>query len=154
LHEGIRPEHDRGHQSRTRLRTHRTRARGRRTERFVISSHFNRTSALRETLTGTTFEERSGGQSIKTDLTVALAMACLAATQRSGKSTYRLDVFDSDFRDEDLPPLPSAPEPASGAVCGTSDWWKFKQHLNSYTGSADTQLKSLYGAVDNFFRYR
>ena len=131
-----------------------------RTERFIISSNLKNDNKLRETITRTVFEEKSGGlrfaknQSIKTDLTVALAMACLAATQRSGKSTYRLDVFDSDFRDEDLPPLPSAPEPASGAVCGMSDWWKFKQHLNSYTGSADTQLKSLYGAVDNFFRYR
>jgi hypothetical protein len=131
-----------------------------RTERFIIPSNLKNDNKLRETITRTVFEEKSGGlrfaknQSIKTGLTVALAMACLAATQRSGKSTYRLDVFDSDFRDEDLPPLPSAPEPASGAVCGTSDWWKFKQHLNSYTGSADTQLKSLYGAVDNFFRHR
>ena len=74
-----------------------------RTERFIIPSNLKNDNKLRETITRTVFEEKSGGlrfaknQSIKTDLTVALAMACLAATQRSGKSTYRLDVFDRTF---------------------------------------------------------
>jgi hypothetical protein len=31
---------------------------------------------------------------------------------------------------------------------------RHKQHLRSSMGSADDQLRSLYGAVDNFFRYR
>jgi hypothetical protein len=128
-----------------------------RTERFSISSQFNNSSALRKTITRTVFEERANGlriakhQSIKTDLTTALAMACLAATQRSGKPSYRLDVFDPNFRDEDLPP---EPVPEEVPLTADSNWWRHKQHLNSYVGSADDQLRSLYGAVDNFFRHR
>ena len=128
-----------------------------RTERFNIPPKLNN-SKLREIVTRTAFEERSGGLRIarwliKTDFRVALAMACLAATQRSGKSGYRLDVFDENFRDEDLPPEPK-PEPASGAYCGTADWWKFKQHLNTYTGNADDELRRLYGGIDLALKYK
>ena len=129
-----------------------------RTERFNISSRLNNTSALRQTITRTVFEERANGlrlaksQSIKTDLTTATAMACLAATRQPNKPRYRLDVFDENFRDEDLPPEPK-PEPASGSVCGTADWWKWKQHLNTYTSSTDA-ARNMYDTIDNFFRYR
>jgi hypothetical protein len=118
---------------------------------------------LRNAIVRTCVVEKTSGMRIakdrshQNDCVIALGMAALRCVQRHQKSVdlvHKYRAFDPDFRDEDLPPLPSAPEPASGAVCGTSDWWKFKQHLNSYTGSADTQLKSLYGAVDNFFRYR
>jgi hypothetical protein len=66
-----------------------------RTERFCISSQFNNTSALRETITRTVFEERTNGlrlakhQSIKTDLTTALALACLA--RRNARATRLID---------------------------------------------------------------
>jgi hypothetical protein len=102
------------------------------------------------------FEERTNGlrlakhQSIKTDLTTALAMACLAATQRASKSGYRLDVFDSDFRDEDLLPLPEPELPTPPQA--NADWWKSKPRVQP-TSSADERLRNMYGALDNAIRW-
>jgi ParB-like chromosome segregation protein Spo0J len=88
----------------------------------------------------------------KIDVIVALAMATHAAVHGAGKSTYTLDPFQDDFVDLDRrdasPPETPPPLTADG------NWWRHKQHLRSSIGSADDQLRSLYGAVDNFFRYR
>jgi hypothetical protein len=127
-----------------------------RTERFCISSQFNNTSALRETITRTVFEERTNGlrlakhQSIKTDLTTALALACLAAQQRSGKSGYRLDVFDENFVDEDAKPAPPEPEPAP--LTADANWWRGVQRAAS-TSSADDRLRSMYDSLNNAIQW-
>ena len=121
-----------------------------------FSTFANKT--LRDTVTRTVFEQTTGGlrfakhQPIKIDLTVALSMALLAAQQRAAKPKYNIDVFDPNFRDLDLPPEPK-PEPASGAVCGTDNWWRFKAHQNTYTTSTDA-ARNMYNSIDNFFRYR
>jgi hypothetical protein len=87
------------------------------------------------------------------DLATAAAGALVAAGHGYTYDTlYR--AWDENYIEPDRAPPQSQPEaPPSGAACGTADWWQFKQHLNSYTGSAEDQLRSLYGAVDNFFRY-
>jgi hypothetical protein len=62
-----------------------------RTERFIIPSNLKNDNKLRETITRTVFEEKSGGlrfaknQSIKTDLTVALAMAAFGQVNLSAR---------------------------------------------------------------------
>jgi hypothetical protein len=75
-------------------------------------------------------------------------MAALVCMQRSTrKPDYTLEPFDPDFRDLDLPPE-EKPEPASGAVCGTSDWWRYKQHLNTYTnGGSKERLKAMFDGI-------
>jgi hypothetical protein len=120
-----------------------------RTERFCISSQFNNSSALRETITRTVFEERTNGlrlakhQSIKTDLTTALAMACLAATQRSDKPGYTLEPFDENFRDKDLPP---ESEPELEPLRPGPDWWKGVRRAPSMS-NADDQLNNYYQQI-------
>jgi hypothetical protein len=120
-----------------------------RTERFCISSQFNNSSALRETITRTVFEERTNGlrlakhQSIKTDLTTALAMACLAATQRSDKPGYTLEPFDENFRDKDLPP---ESEPELEPLRPGPDWWKGVRRGPSMS-NADDQLNNYYQQI-------
>jgi hypothetical protein len=120
-----------------------------RTERFSISSQFNNSSALRETITRTVFEERANGlrlakhQSIKTDLTTALAMACLAATQRSDKPGYTLEPFDENFRDKDLPP---ESEPELEPLRPGPDWWKGVRRGPSMS-NADDQLNNYYQQI-------
>jgi hypothetical protein len=77
---------------------------------------------------------------------------CGALATTSSRSGYTLDPFQDDFVDLDRrdasPPETPPPLTADG------NWWRHKQHLRSSMGSADDQLRSLYGAVDNFFRYR
>jgi hypothetical protein len=93
---------------------------------------------------------RAKNQSIKTDLTTALAMACLAATERSSHSAYRLDVFDENFRDEDLPPLPEPELPTRPQA--NADWWK-GQARPQPTSSADERMRNMYGALDNAIQW-
>ena len=103
--------------------------------------------ARRMTTNGLRFAKN---QSIKTDLTTALAMACLAAMERSSHSAYRLDVFDENFRDEDLPPLPE-PELPMGPQAN-ADWWK-GQARPQPTSSADERMRNMYGALDNAIQW-
>jgi phage terminase large subunit-like protein len=88
----------------------------------------------------------------KIDVIVALAMATHAAVHGAGKSTYTLDPFQDDFVDLDR--RDASPPETPPPLTADSNWWRHKQHLRSSMGSADDQLRSLYGAVDNFFRYR
>jgi hypothetical protein len=106
------------------------------------------------------------------DLANAVAGLCAEAINKYGNYDTSYRAFQDGFQDEDVkaspspesaPPLtadvdatpPSAPEPPPpGSTCGTANWWQFKQHLNTYTGSADDELRSAYNAIDNFFRYR
>jgi hypothetical protein len=132
------------------------------TENLAALIHYKKLAVfpdqnLRHAITNVHISENASGQQrfVKSrkdhnDVVIALAMAALHCVQRSGQPGYRWDIWDENFRDEDLPPEPQ-PEPSSGAVCGTSDWWKFKQHLNSYTTSDN---RAAYTAIDNFFRYR
>ena len=96
-------------------------------------------------------------QSHKIDVVIALAMACYAAVRGGDQYTYRLDVFDPNFQDEDLPPLQPAgqqPEPAAPRCNG--DWWR-SMPRSQPTFSANERLRSLYQSLDfalksGFFR--
>ena len=80
-----------------------------------------------------------------------LATAAAGALVASG-SGY---IYDTQYKAwDDTPPPPQQPEPSLGRTCGTADWWKFKQHLNSYTGSADDQLRNYYNSLDMAFKFR
>jgi hypothetical protein len=90
-------------------------------------------SKLRNIITNTIFEEKGSvlrfarHQTTKIDATVALAMACYATTQAAGEHTYRWDVYDPNFQDEDVKPQPE-PEPEtpfSGNPCN-GDWYKWR----------------------------
>jgi hypothetical protein len=125
-----------------------------RTERFVTFPD----SKLRETITRTVFEEKSGGlrfakhQSIKIDLTVALSMAALAATQRhqTVDLIHKYRAFDPNFRDEDLPPLPE-PETREPPGAG-ADWWRGQSRAQP-TSSANDQMRHYHNAIDRAFKF-
>jgi terminase large subunit-like protein len=93
-------------------------------------------------------------QSHKIDVIIALAMACYAAVRGGGQYTYRLDVFDPNFRDEDLPPAGQQPELAPPQC--NDDWWR-SMPRSQPTFSANEHLRSLYHSLDfalksGFFR--
>jgi hypothetical protein len=118
-----------------------------RTERFTTFSN----AYLRDTITRTVFEETPGGlrfsknQTIKIDLVTALSMACLAATQRSSRSGYRLDVFDENFVDEDAPPPPQEPEPPP--LTADANWWKATSRAAAKVPDADRRLNDYYQQI-------
>jgi hypothetical protein len=119
-----------------------------RTERFVIPPNPN-IDKLRDVVTRTLFTEKSGGlrlaknQAIKTDLTTALAMACLAATQRSDKSGYRWDIWDDNFVDEDVK---QTPPPELEPLRANADWWRGVSRAPSMA-SADDRLNDYYQQI-------
>ncbi|MGC2075262.1 MAG: hypothetical protein WA728_04355 [Xanthobacteraceae bacterium] len=126
-----------------------------RSERFITYPD----SKLRDAIIHTTFTETSGGlrfvkdPSTKNDLTIALAMACLACTERHQKSVdllHRYRVYDPNFRDEDLPPLPP-PEPPGPPGAG-GDWWRGRSPTQP-TSNANDRLRSAYRSLDLAFRY-
>jgi len=85
----------------------------------------------------------------KIDVVVALAMACFAAVQGAGQHSYRLDVFDPDFRDLDLPPPspePTVPPQANG------EWWR-SMPRSTPTSHAEGELRSMYSSLDNASRW-
>jgi Phage Terminase len=89
-------------------------------------------------------------QSHKIDVIIALAMACHAAVRDGGQYTYRLDVFDPDFRDEDLPPLQPAGQQSEPVRCN-GDWWK-SMPRSQPTFSANERLRGLYQSLDFAFK--
>jgi terminase large subunit-like protein len=87
-------------------------------------------------------------QSHKIDVIIALAMACYAAVRGGGQYTYRLDVFDPNFVDEDAPPQPVGqrePPRCNG------DWWK-SMPRSQPTFSANERLRGLYQSLDLAFK--
>jgi Phage Terminase len=88
-------------------------------------------------------------QSHKIDVIIALAMACYAAVRGGGQYTYRLDVFDPNFVDEDAVPTPPAPAPEPPRANG--DWWK-SMPRSQPTFSADERLRGLYQSLDFGFK--
>jgi hypothetical protein len=125
-------------------------------KKYQLPSGLSDNNMLRDTITHTVFEEKSGGlrfakrQTIRTDLTVALAMACLAATQRSSKSTYRWDVWDENFIDDDAPRPPPEPEPAP--LTADANWWKGTPR-SAPSSSADDRLRSMYDSLNNAIQW-
>jgi phage terminase large subunit-like protein len=81
----------------------------------------------------------------KIDVVVALAMACYAAVQGAGKSTYTLDPFQDDFVDLDTRAPPSPPPPAPSSRL--DQWYLRKPIYKTDCGSGD-KLGQLYGAID------
>jgi hypothetical protein len=113
--------------------------------------------ALRESVLATVAKEGGGGLKITkdrtagskpTDATTALAMACHAAVQGMSKPRYRWDVWDMNFRDEDLPPEPPPPDP--GPMRSLGDWWKLQPQYSQPTSTvtADDRLLAFYKAID------
>jgi hypothetical protein len=87
------------------------------------------------------------------DLSTAAAGALAAVGSGYTYDTlYR--AWDENYVEPDsLAAKQAAPE-TPPPLTADGNWWRHKQHLRSSMGSADDQLRSLYGAVDNFFRYR
>ncbi len=96
--------------------------------------------------------QRSGREQIshpthgRDDIANAIAGAADCAR---GTGNYRLDVFDPNFRDEDLPPL-QQPEPAAPRCNG--DWWRSMPRSQPIF-SADERLHGLYQSLDFAFKF-
>jgi hypothetical protein len=122
-------------------------------------------ATLRAQLAGLERKMTPSGHEVVSHAQVASAhddLACAAAGALVASGTgYTYDTqyraWDENYVEPDRTPAPPAPQqpepPPPGAVCGTADWWRFKQHLNTYTGDADDQLRSLYGALDNAIKW-
>jgi hypothetical protein len=84
------------------------------------------------------------------DLVTALAMAALRCVQRfTTKPSYRLDVFDENFKDEDLPP---EIEPELKPL-RANDHWHEGVRKAPRMNDADANLKSLYQGLDSMIQY-
>ena len=125
-------------------------------ERFITYPD----AKLREAVTRTIFVEKSGGlrldknPSIKTDVVTALAMACLIAMRSPRKSSYRWDVFDPDFVDEDRrEPATPQPEPVFNNQVFQGAWWKLQPKPTAKIPSPDENLRQFYKALDGAIKY-
>jgi hypothetical protein len=78
------------------------------------------------------------------DVACAAMGAIVTAATRS---RYRLDVFDPNFRDEDLPPPPAEQQPSPMSYFGTADWWR-SMPRSAPTYSANDRLRGLYQSLD------
>ena len=83
---------------------------------------------------------------------VVAGLASVCNRYGSYDVTYR--AFDPDFRDEDLPPLPT-PEPPTPPQCN-GDWWKrdAARRAQQTSSSADERLRNYYNALDMAFKFR
>jgi phage terminase large subunit-like protein len=106
--------------------------------------------------TAVVVEKSDGPRFVKTrkdhnDVIIALAMAALVCVQRfTSKPTYRLDVFDENFRDEDLPPLPLEPEYKPQTP---DSHWHENARKAPRMNDADANLKSLYQNIDSALQW-
>ena len=78
-----------------------------------------------------------------------IANAIAGAVDLCNQYSYRLDVFDENFRDEDLPPLPPAEQPEPVQCNG--NWWK-SMPRSQPTSSADDRLRGFYQSLDFAFK--
>jgi hypothetical protein len=127
-------------------------------ERFITYPD----AKLKEAITRVIFVEKSGGlrldknPSIKTDVVTALSMACLIAMRAPRKSSYRWDVFDPNFIDEDRPDLqPAADQPAPGITNRSFQgyWWENQPKPVAKIPSPDENLRQLYKALDGAIKF-
>jgi phage terminase large subunit-like protein len=114
-------------------------------------------SKLRDAVTRTVFTEKNGlritkNPAIKNDLVIALAMACLAATQRGQLSVdlvHKYRAYAHDFVDEDLP-KPPPPKPLE-PMRSNAEWYKMQpqyQNPKPETSEANRRRAELYRAID------
>jgi hypothetical protein len=112
---------------------------------------------MRDIATHVVFEESGSSlklakrQTVQKDYITALAMGCFMITQQQPKRidlAHKYRAFASDFRDEDLPPLPSpqAPKRVEEIAYSLGDWWQTRPQ-EPYHSEADENLNRMCRAL-------
>jgi phage terminase large subunit-like protein len=118
-------------------------------------------SKLRDAVLRAHIEEKSDGPRFvknaneKNDLVLALAMACHRCIERHNKHVdfmYKYRAFASDFRDEDLPPLPE-PKIAKPEDLPAHEFWGPRWHetmprSNQKIDAGNEALRNFYTALN------